>query len=408
MNRAAACAAAVFALLLAAVPASAGFTETLPKGVVLIDLAYAQSNLNSGWDDHGKRGPLIEEIDRYEPGGGKQGTLIPKPHARFDVLIAQLQVGILDGLTGGIGVPIVLGTRVEPNLDWESGDYQWIMGRAYSEDDFWQWAESMGQPKPGTWEGNKGVLADIVVGLRYRYSDLVPWFRKADLALAVAAFGAIPTGRQADPEEVLAAGTTSWDLHAQGDLGIHLSADKSFRRELDDRLVLGVDVFYEALLPHRYRTADGTKNPLLLTYSPYVGKRYTLDPGDFLGASAQADVVAYRGPALCTWLVKKDREKAAKLPPILTFSFRYTFNYLFQSDWKSKSAIWDWDREKLWRPGYKNILTGKVSINLLRLGVPMIPYASYRNLTWIPGKNSRAVDLFMFGLQVPLKFGTGM
>ena len=406
--RRAAIGALVLLAALAARPARAGFTETLPKGVVLIDASYVLSTLDSGYDDHGKRGALIEEVDRYEPGGGKQGTLIPRPTVRFDILIAQLQVGVLDDLSFGIGVPIVLKTRVDPRLGWEPGDYQWTMGRPYSEGDFWQWAGSMGQPKPTTWEGNKGVLGDIVLAARYRYTDAIPWFRDHGLALSVFAFGAVPTGRQADPEEVLAVGTTTWDLNAQGDLGLHVSADKSFKKELDDRLVLGVDAYYEAFLPHRYRTPTGRKNPLLLTYAPYVGKHYTLDPGDFLGASFQTDVVAWRGPALRTWIVKKDAAKAAKLPPILVFSFRYTFNYMFQSDWKSDSPLWDYDRERLWRPGYKNILTGKVSLNLLRLGVPLIPYAAYRNLTWIPGKNSRAVDTWMAGVQVPLKFGAGM
>lgn len=385
-----------------------GFTETLPKGVFLLEAFYAQSYLNSAYDNEGRRVQLIDEIERYEPGGGKQGVLIPEAEAHIGVLVSQLQVGILDYLTVGIGVPVVLFSRVEPNLRWEEGDYQWNLGRPYSEEDFWAWAETMGQSKPVNWEGNNGVLSDIILAFRYRFSDHFSTFKQNGLGMAAMVYGALPTGHPADPEEIVAAGTTSWEFHTQGDLGLHLGLDKFFKKSLDDRLTLGLEVFYEVMLPRKLKTPKGTKNPLMLTYEPYVGKYYYLDPGDFLGTSFQVDVTAYRGPEWATWLVGKDKSRAKDLPPILSFSMRYTFTYLYQSNWESKSDSWDWDREKLWRPGYKNILLGKVNINLLRLGVPAMPYVAYRNQTWIPGKNSRPADVFIVGLQIPLKFGGGM
>jgi hypothetical protein len=295
-------------------------------------------------------------------------------------------------------------TRVDPKFEWEEGDYQWNLGRSYSEDDFWQWAASMGQPKPEYWEGNKGVLGDIQLGLRYRVTDKNEWFRDNGLAIGLMLMGALPTGKQAEPEEVVTAGATSWDLHFNGDIGVHVGLDKSFKESLDDRLILGLDVYYEWLLPHKYKTPTGEKNPLMLTYSPYVGRYYTVDGGDFSGFSFKTDIVPWKGPARATWLTKGDPEMAEKFPPLLTVSFMYTFTHLQQSDYESESDIWDWEREKTWKPGYKNILGANMTVSLLRLGAPLQPYVSYRNLTWLPSKNCRAPNVFSFGTRALLKF----
>lgn len=394
----------VFAVLILPFTAFAGFTETLPQGTFLLDEFFIMSKLNSMWNDEGKRVPLIDPIERYEPGSGLQGILKPEPVAEFGIIVTQLQYGILDNLTLGIGIPIVLYTDVDPNLKWEPGDHQWVLGRPYSAKDFWQWAESMGQPKPGKWSGNKGVLADIILGLRYRFTDRIIPFSKIDAAMAVQLLGALPTGKPADMEEVVSAGTTSWELHSNGELGFHLSFDKFFKEELDGRLTLGLDAFYEIHFPHQYLSPTGKKNPLLQNFRPYTGKYFTIDGGDFSGASFQVDIVPYRGPALSTWLTKKDPSQGEKLPPILGLTFRYTFTHLQQSDWDSNSEIWDYEKEKLWRPGYKNILFGQATISLLRVGVPFMPYVAYRNLTWIPGKNSRAVDVLMVGTRIIAKF----
>ncbi len=398
--------AAWLSLVLVLLPLSAfaGFTETLPQGAFLLDLSYVMSQLDSRYNDEGKKVPLIEPIERYEPGGGKQGVLIPNAETRFGILIAQLHYGILDNLVFGIGVPIVLYTTITPDLQWEPGDYQWGLGRPYSESDFWQWAGSMGQPKPDTWSGNHGVLADIQFGARYRFTDGLSWFDRNGVAMSMLLMGTLPTGRQADPEELVAAGTTGWDLHSNGELGLHLSLDKSFRESLDGRLVLGVDVFHEILFRHQYDTPQGTKNPLMLNYRPYVGRHYTIDGGDFSGGSFQVDVVPWKGPAMATWLVKHDAQRAQALPPLLTLTFRYTFTYLQQTDWRSDSPIWDYEREKLWKPGYKNALSGQATISLLRFGVPIQPYIGYRNQTWIPGRNARAADVVAVGTRVILKF----
>jgi len=393
----------LLAALTAPGTARAAFTVTLPAGTILLDESISFSLLSSAYDNQGRRGPLITPIERYEPGGGLQGILSPDVDVRFCVLINQLQIGILGNLSVGIGLPVVMYTRIDVDFRWQPGDYQRFLGRPYREADFWEWAASMGQPRPEDWRGNEGVLSDLVLGVRYRFSDYFHALSRAGVGLAVTLMGNIPTARQADPEEVGAAGTTMWDLHSQGELGIHLVADKFFRDSLDDRLVLSADLFYEVLFEQEYVTPAGETHPLLLNYRDYVGDTYNLDPGDFAGFSAQVEVVPWKGPARGTWLSGGSAERAARLPPLLSFSVRYTFTHLGQSDWRSDSALWDWEREKLWRPGYKNTLFGRVQVSLMRLGVPVQLYAVYRNQTWIPGRNSRAANVIVGGIQLPAK-----
>jgi len=393
----------VLGLLCAPAAGFAGFTETPPAATFLLDETFFVADLEYAYDDEGRRGPLIAPIWRYEPGGGLQGVIIPDARVRFQVLLNQLQYGITDWLSVGVGVPVVIRTAVEPGLRWVPGDYQWTLGRPYSEQDFWDWAASMGQPKPGNWTGNRGVLGDIVIGARWRFSEHFETLRRAGVRLALTAMGALPTGRAADPEEVVAAGTTSWDLHTQGELAFHLSMDKTFA-ELDRRVTVGVDAFYEVFFRHRYRTPSGTKHPLLLNFKPYVGDTYTLDPGDFSGFSVQVEGVPWRGPARATWLTGRDAARAAELPPLVTLGVRYTHVHLAQSDWESRSSLWDWEREKMWRPGFKNILALQVGVSLLRLRVPLDLYGGYRNQTWIGGKNCRASNVWFTGVRVPIRF----
>ena len=146
--------AAILLVTSMASPATAGgLTETLPQGTLLLDEAFYLSSLSQMYDGTGQRRPLIEEIERFEPGGGWQGTIVPDVFVRYGVLVSQLQYGVLDNLSVGIGVPVVLLNTVEPSLSWRPGSYQQSIGRVYSGDDFWAWAESMGQPKPGSWSG---------------------------------------------------------------------------------------------------------------------------------------------------------------------------------------------------------------------------------------------------------------
>ena len=223
------------------------------------------------------------------------------------------------------------------------------------------------------------------------------------MGIALTAYYALPTGATKDPERLTASGTTSRELHFQGDLGFHLGIDKTFL-SIDKRITLGFEVFYQFMLPHKFVTPKGTVNPLLLNYAPYAGDTYRVDGGDFMGASVAASFVLWKGKAKATWITKGSTAKAAKLPPMLTFSFQYTFTYLGQSDWTSKSDLWDWRNEKMWRPGYKNTLSFSLLLSLLRVGVPAQLFVRYRTLSLIPGKNCRAADVIAGGVRIPLKF----
>jgi len=396
--------AALAASFSAASAFAGGFTETLPPEVFMLDVGASISSVNKSYDDDGGARPLINDIERYEPGGGLQGIIKPNANVNYYILINQLRYGVTKDLTLALGVPVVLGNKVEPRLGWTPGEYQSGLGRPYSAEDFWQWAGSMGQPKPGSWSGNKGVLADIILAARWRFTDRIDAFAQSGFASSIFIFGALPTGKQKDPEQLVAAGTTSWDLHSMGELGFHLSADYRFGEALDDRLLIGLDVFYEFLFKHTYDTPRGTINPLILNQAPYVGDTYDIDPGDFYGFAFTADVAAWKGPVTDNWLARSDANKGEGFPPILSLSVKYTFTYLGQSDWTSKSEIWDWEQEKYWRPGYKNILNAGFVISLLRVGAPMQLYMDYRNQSWIPGKNARAADVFSFGVRAIAKF----
>lgn len=385
-------------------PARAGFTETVPAETFMLDAKLSMAALSSRYDDDGNKVPLIDPVVRYEPGGSLQGILTPRTDVNILLMVNQLQYGLLDNLTVGVGLPVVLYTDIDLDLGWTPGDHQTQLGRSYSEEDFWAWAESMGQPKPTGRRTNQGVLSDLVLGLRYRFSDDLGWFDRTGLAAAASLMGALPTGRHAEPEELATMGTSMWSLHSQGELCFHLSFDWSVPWIRADRLVLGVDVFYEVLFEHTYRTPRGTRHPLLLNYASYVGDDYTIDPGDFAGVAVQLDVVPWQGPALGTWLTDGDPRKAERLPPLLAISMRYTFTHLDGSDWESESTLWDWESEKLWLPGYKNTLWVRLIVSLLRVGVPLQAYLSYRNQTWLAGRNSRATDVYSAGLTVPARF----
>lgn len=382
--------------------ALAGFTETLHEGGVLVEGTFVMAWIDTRWDGSGSEAPLIDPIERYEPGGGYQGTIEARPSAEYLLWVTRLQFGILDQLSVGIGVPFALRTDVDPNLSWKPGDYQPGIGRAYSEADFWDWAASMGQSQPGSWTGNEGTLSDIVVGLRWRWTDVLDISPAVGFHSALSILGALPTGEPADPEEVAAAGTTLWDLHFQGDLAFHLAFEKRFDAELDGRLTLGLDVFYEVFFPRTRAAPVGTKHPLLLTQAPYVGDTYEVKPGDFSGFAFRADVVPYKGPVGKTWLTGDDAARAAALPPVLALWVQYSFVHLQQTDWRSELPAWDWEREKLWRPGYKNLVQVGLTLSLFRVGVPLQIYGIYQTATLIPGKNTRAADVLSIGLRIPL------
>jgi len=378
-----------------------GMTDTLPRNAFLLDVSYTFAWLDGAWDNRGRYGSLLPEIERYEPGGSLQGTLTPNAKVHYHLTIFQVQFGLADALSLGIGIPLVIRTDITPDLRWTPGDFQPFLGRAYTEEDFWQWAASMGQPRPGKWTGNRNVLGDVVLGLRFRFTDFLPKARLWGLQGAVTLQGALPTGRQADPEEVVAAGTTMWDLQAQGDLGVHLALEKTFGGVLQGRLTLGLDLFYEAFLPHRYPSAFGRRNPLLLNVGPYAGESYWIDGGDLAGAALQVEGVLWRGPARASFVSGGSLEKARSLPPLWTASARLSSAWIGQTDYTSRSSVWDAMQEEKWRPGYRNVLVVSTVLSLLRLGVPLQVTGAWRSTSLIPGRNTRASDALSVGIRVP-------
>lgn len=393
----------VFFLLSMILPtrAFAGYAETVPQGLLLLDESFVMSWVSQRWNDNGKAAELLDPIERYDPGGGLQGILRPEPRAEVMLVVNTLQFGILDNLTFVLGIPVVVNSKVDPNLKWEPGIYQSQIGRKYSAEDFWSWAESMGQDKPQKWEGNAGVLSDIIMAMRFRWTHYIEWCNENDFQSALTVLGAIPTGQAQDPEEVVSIGTTMWDLNFQGDLAFHLGFDKKFEKALDGRLGIGFEVFYETFFTRTMTSPKGEKHPLLLTLAPYIGRDYEVKPGDFSGFSFEVVTTPVKGPVLDTWLSKN--ENAAKmLPPLWTISIQYNFIHLQQSEWTSDYPMWDYDQEDLWRPGYKNVLTFRTDLSLLRVGVPIQIYASYRSLKLIPGKNARAPDIMTVGLRLPI------
>jgi hypothetical protein len=392
-------------VVLFAASSLASETQVLPKNTWTFDFAWWRSSIDKQWSGDRKALPLIEENRRYEPGGGLQGILRAQPRADFDFLIAQAMYGITDRLTGVLYVPIVLRQQVTTNLSWEPGDYQSQLGRKYSEDDFWAWAGSLGQPRvPAVWNG--GVkLGDMIVGARYLLPEF-EWMSANHFRWAATLQVAIPTGTNFDPEEAVSVGTNLWELHAAGDVEAHLSADKQFF--VDEfgvnRLNIGADVYYAFFRPREYTAGRGLKNPLLNNIAPYVGDKYIVDGGDWIAGTVSVDFSPFLGPTRASIVSGGDEKKAHALPPMVTLTLSYTRVQTFQSDWQSQSALWDYDREKFWQPGEKNIVRGTATISLLRVGVPVQIYARYQSGDLIPGRYSRPANIFSVGARLVAKF----
>jgi len=396
----------VWGVLLAATSAFAAETQVLPKGAWSFDVSYVKTNLDKQWDNDRNPIPLIPEMKRYEPGGGLQGTLTPRPVASFDVVMMQLMYGFTDRLSAGVYIPLVLQTVVDTHLDWTPGDFQPSLGRAYTADDFWAWAGSMGQPRPpDRWVGNKFTLSDMIIGGRYLLPE-TSWMQLNHLRWATTLQVALPTGKNFDPEEAVSAGTNLWELHAAGDVEVHLDVDKSFF--VDEygvpRVTIGTDLAACWFRPRLYVAGTGKINPLLNNIAPYVGDTYWVDPGDWLTARLSVDISPFLGPTRASIVSKHRIDEANKLPPMLTLNLSYRYVATGQSDWQSDSPLWDWDREKLWRPGDKNIFQAQVTLSLLRLGVPVQLYALARVQDIIPGRNTRPANVYSAGLRTLLKF----
>jgi len=381
-------------------------TQVLPQGAIMLDVGYLRTSLDKQWSGDRRALSLIDDIPRYEPGGGLQGILRARPVAEFDFLLVSALYGVTDALSVGVNVPILMRSTIATNLSWEPGDYQPQLGRKYSLEDFWSWAASMGQPRvPDRVVNTQFRLADIVLGAKY----LLPrfeWMKANHFRWSAQLNVALPTGSNADPEEAVSVGTNLWELHAAGDVELHLAADKHFF--VDEagvyRLNLGADASYAFFRPRQYTAGKGLKNPLLNNNAFYVGDTYWIDPGDWFAGTVSVDVVPFIGPTRASIVSGGSLEKAQALPPMVTLSASYTYIATLQSDWQSNSKLWDWDREKLWQPGEKNVFKFTGTVSLLRLGVPIQLYASYRTQDIVPGRFTRPANVFTGGVRALMKF----
>jgi hypothetical protein len=392
-------------ILLSSLSAFAMETQVLPQSTWTFEFAYLGTSLDKQWSGDGKPLALVEESRRYEPGQGLQGILRAKPQAQLHVLLIQALYGITDKLTAALYVPIVLNSRVATNLSWEPGDYQSSLGRQYSEEDFWGWASSLGQPRiPAVWETGPR-LGDMILGGRYLLPQ-TEWMSKNFFRWSATLQVAIPTGQNFDPEEAVSVGTNLWELHAAGDVEAHVSADKHFFVDEHGvyRLNIGMDLFYSFFRPREYRAGHGLKNPLLNNNAYYVGDTYIVDGGDWLGGTISVDATPILGPTRASIVSGGDAEKAKGLPGLLNLNVIFTRIQTFQSDWQSQSPLWDWDREKFWQPGSKNLVRATATISFLRLGAPIQIYARYQSGDLVPGAYTRPAVIFSAGVRLVAKF----
>ena len=134
------------------------------------------------------------------------------------VLLTRLAVGITDWLSFGLIFPYALKQETRLNLDWRSGDFIPEFNREMSEDDFWDWASGLGQPKPKDWS-DSGRPGDVILAL------LANVVREDWVQITFLTFGNTFTGEAADPEQLGAVGTSGFDFITNGDLGFHLLSD---------------------------------------------------------------------------------------------------------------------------------------------------------------------------------------
>lgn len=391
--------------LFAAGPAAAGTTDTLPAGVWAVDVGYVVALTDKQFDRNGKAVSLIEPIRRYEAGGGLQGVLTARPTVDMRMLVSQLMYGISDRWVVAVAVPTALSTLIEPHLGWTPGDWNSTLGRPYSETDFWEWAGSMGQKKPeAKWVGNVNTMSDMVVASRFRLPETA-WMERHNVRWSVMLQGALPTGRDPNPEKLIELGTTGWWLHNFGDLELHVAADWRWRdAEGLDRVTVGLEAYYAWLRTQTLKTPTGSENPLLLTYSPYVGATHRVDGGDWQVGRLSLDLAPIVGPTFGTWMTKGSVEAARKFPALITINMMYDFVYLQPTVWTSNDPLWSADRAKYWGQGYKHAFSATVAVSLMRLGAPLQLYVKQRSLDLVAGKNMRPANATTIGVRLIAKF----
>ena len=378
--------------------AHAGWADTLPKHGVIIETGYSERVIATQFSGHGKDEPLAD-FDMYAPTGEYLGTIVAPARAVTTTWLVKTAVGITDRFTFAVAVPIISERLTRLNLDWTEGDFSNDLGRPYSEDDFWQWANSMGQPTPTDWESDV-TLSDIALAGFYNF------FKNKNLTFSLLGLVNTRTGEEADVEVLGSYGTTFYELGVAGDLGVHALFDFKFPETLFDRVTLSAEVFYEYFFERKFKASQGIENPLVLNDAPFIGDSYRIKPGDYYGYGIGIDVGLIKGSDRPSWLTRSDPEFQKFLPPLLSVGVSMHNLYSLRAKFHSESEQWDDEQEAdgLNKEQRRFTFAGKVTVSLLRYGLPLDIFATYMNQDLIKGKNFRPITGFELGFRIYYSF----
>ncbi len=377
-----------------AVPAAhAGLADTPPQGAVIFETRYQNTATQGRYDGSGKLVDLADPVERYAPTGEFQGKiLVPGVH-EAEVAINTLAVGVTDWFSVAVVWPFLISQKTDLNLGWESGDFIPEFNRQMTEDDFWDWAGSLGQPKPPNWSAY-GTPGDVLLAV------LVNVYRQPWSQITAFAFGNTFTATQANPEILGSVGTSGFDFITNGDIGLHLTSDWRLPDSILDRFTLSFDLFYEHYLPRTFPSPVGKYNPLIVDYAPYIGPTYKVTRGDIYGAGCTIRFDMLRGPDEPSWLTKTNPEFQKALPSLFGVQIGYTHVRAFDTDYDSLSKVWDSDQEEDNEALFKHNFKFSGQLSLLRYGVPVDLTGGYVTQTLIAGENFRPVNGFEVGIRL--------
>ena len=367
----------------------AGWTDTAPKHILMMDLSYRTDTTSQKYDKDGNVINLSENMEFYDSKGRLQGTLEAPAVNIQKVGLYQLAYGITDTLTLAVVIPHIRAAETDLNLHWIPGEFDPALGRAMTLDDFCAYIQGMGQSCPEDWHSKPNRLGDVVVGFRYLL------YQKSSLRLATLMFASTRSGKVGDQEILGAVGTTGYEFGSNGDFGFHFIAEKKWKS-----LSFNGEVLYEPFITRTFPASTGSKNPLLLNNSYYIGDEYKIKPGDYFGISTGLIITVIKGPDSTTWLTKDNPEMQKQLPPLLTVEFDYKKIWGAPDRFYSNSEVFNRGKESGSGWKEKNTLISKLSISLFRVGIPFDIYGTYSNQELLGGKSFMPLKEWGLGINL--------
>ncbi|MCA9771268.1 MAG: hypothetical protein KC466_02600 [Myxococcales bacterium] len=375
--------------------AFAGLADTLPQGLMIVETSYVNRVTESRFSNSGKVSDLVDPIDRFDVTGEFQGQITVPGKFSADIWLTKVAVGITDRLTLAAVFPVFLERKVELNLGWVEGDPLASNNfEPFSRDDFWEWAESLGQPEPPDFKDDTFEKGDVILAAFYNF------WRSDDLKLTAFGFWNTRSGSSAAPEVVGSVGTSFFELDAIGDIGIHILSDYVPPYPVLDRFTFSLEGFYEHFFEHKKHAGTGRLNPLLLNDAPFTGPWIRIDPGDFYGWAAQIGFRIWQGPSSPTWLTRQNPALQESLPPVLTVDAKLTNLYSFDDNYKTHSPQFDLDQENENQAQVKWNWAFTLRASLLRFGIPLDVFGQYFDQSLIPGRNFRPATGYEVGLRL--------